>query len=99
MNCHYCNKQALKIGDLRWRCLPCKTEYDGAQVNIYGRYKERSYFFNIRNGPYTHPIRLMRGMMLEYGYTPILDLPTRIDVTPSNVNEKLAKILSLLVFS
>lgn len=98
MNCHYCEKECLRISERFSRCLPCKTDYinHGHIIHMYARINNKSYCLEFRNGIYDHPARIWDGMPTEYntGAQVIIKLKYRPDITPSNIVEKLRTILT-----
>lgn len=96
MNCHYCNKTCLRINpdQHRWNCVPCKVYYSDASISIIGRVNGHSYFFLIKNGHYKIPALLVKGLPTSHSNKVVLNLTTRPDITPSNVNEKLKTYLT-----
>jgi len=95
MNCHYCQKECrhINISNNHWRCLPCKVDYRGVETNIFGMINSTSYYFNIYNGPREFPVRIMKGLPNDFAVNIVVNLTSRPDITPSNVEEKLRTYL------
>lgn len=94
MNCHYCDKQAITVSsEHHWRCIPCKVEYRHNEINIVGRLNGKSYFFNMRNGPYDFPCRICKGIPTQWSHLILVNLSKQPHITPANVDEKLSLYL------
>ena len=98
MNCHYCEKECLKVSNEFQRCLPCKTDYlnHGHIIHMYARINNKSYCLEFMNGVYEYPARIWDGIPTEYnnGAQIIVKLTTQPDITPKNICAKLKTILT-----
>ena len=93
MNCHYCNKPCLNIGEDHRRCLDCRTDYRRNIINIHCLLNGKNYYVQFRNGHYDYPCRIIRGSYNGWDENILVNLTTQPDITPSNVKEKLSLIL------
>lgn len=91
MNCHYCQKECLRIDDQFFRCLPCYTDFKRGEINISTRYNGRTWVVRLR---YFHtPFKTIIGNAKD---PDLIKLPTWADITPQNIQQKLK---TYLIFS
>lgn len=95
MNCHFCNKNCLQVGDDLHRCLPCKTEFRKHGVtNIYFRLKGKTYFAQFYPTCQQFKFRIMAN---DHDVKELLTLQfIPQNINPANVAEKIKKYLPFL---
>lgn len=84
MMCIYCNSECLSVGELFFRCLPCKTYFKPDYIIIQIFHKNCTYSVEIRDN---------KTVIWHYN-TVIATLSVNTGITPQNIKDKIQTILT-----
>ncbi len=96
MNCKYCQKICLRMGDKHYQCVHCKVEFLnklGQCINMFTFINGKRLVLQIRPEHPEHPARIFHQGGDMRDLQTFINLTTIPNITPQNIKEKLKTYL------